>query len=416
MMNRKNLKMCQACRGLIGANETVCPLCGVESHYAGKSLTALSGAWSVTMVLLTVNLIAYAVMIIYQAKVWGLPEDGQGLGMWSPSLDMRRAFGDVSLGGVAAGQYWRLLTMFFLHGGLLHLGLNSYALVQVGRLAEEAYGGAKFFCVYLISGLAGSLAVIAVNSPPAVGASGAIFGLIGAMAVYGYKRGGSYGNMLKSAMVQWIIYGLVISFLPGISMAGHVGGLLGGAGIAYLLSDVEQTRQSLRMVRWWQIGASVGVVLVLVSMGLAAINVWRTTETRAMGELTKSVFNSLNVYTSWREVKNEEDFEQYRRYFGSTVTTLELTRPADDESGALQQRMLDILRARRDQLNKAQKFSDAPTDPAQQEALKRAFKEFEDWLRRKGQSLGIPESSFRQLWTWPEEEPGSGNKNPPRSP
>lgn len=415
MSSPKNLKMCQSCRGLIAANAAVCPLCGNESHYAGSKMTALSVTWAVNTILLTVNLAVYGLMIIYQAKVWGLPEDSSGLGMWSPASDLLDAFGAVLPNKVAAGQYWRLLTMCFLHGGPLHLGFNSYALMQVGREAEEAYGGAKYLCVYLTAGLTGSLVVVAVGQA-AVGASGAIFGVIGAMAVYGYKRGDMYGRVLKSSMVRWLIYGLVMSFIPGISMAGHVGGLLGGAGMAYMLSDVEQTRQRLKLVRWWQAAASVAVLLALVSFALAALNVRRETEVRAVQQLTVPVFKAADAFARWQKLDDDETFDQYRSYLGATVTTLELTRAVDDESAALQQRMLDLLHERRDQLKQAESLAAAPMASAKLEAFRGAFKEFENWIRRQSQRLGVPEGRLRLRWSFPEKGPSRSVQESSRPP
>jgi len=415
MSSPKNLKMCQSCRGLIAANSSVCPLCGNESHYVASKLSGISVNWSLTTILLTLNVVIYVLVMAFQVKVWGLPVESSGMHIWPPASSVLDAFGAVYLGGIMRGQYWRLLTMCFLHSGLLHLGFNSYALFQIGQATEEAFGKAKFLCLYLVAGICGSLAVLAVNSV-AIGASGAIFGVIGAMAVYGYKRGDMYGRMLKSSMVQWLVYGLVISFMPGISMAAHVGGLVGGAGMAYVMSDVEQTRQRLRVVRWWQAAAFVAVVLVLGSFALAALNVKKITEVSAVQELTEPVYNAALTYTRRQAVDEGETFDQYRGRLGGTVTTLEHTPAADDESAALRQRMLDILRARRDQLNQAKSLNDAPLDAAQRNALKQAFNEFEDWVRRKSQNLGIPENRLRPEWSFPEEERGAAKPEASRPP
>lgn len=416
MSNPKNLKMCQACRGLIAANVATCPLCGNESHYAGSKMAAFSGNWSLNTVILAVNVVVYVVVMGFQVKVWGLPVESKGMDFWSPDSSVLNAFGMVYRAAVLHGQPWRLVTMCFLHGGLLHLALNSYALFQIGREAEEAYGKAKYLCVYLVAGICGSVAVIAVNSA-AIGASGAVFGVIGAMAVYGYKRGDLYGRMLKASTVQWLVWGLVMSFvIPGISIAAHVGGLIGGAGMAYVISDVEKTRQRLRLVRWWQAASAAAVVLILGSFALAALNVKWVTEVSAVQQLTEPVFDAAEAYTRGREAQGDEAFKQYRSYFGATVTTLEHTRAADEESAAVQQRMLEVLRARRDQLNQAETLAAAPMDPAQREALKRAFNQYEDWLRRRSQSLGLPENWLRQQWTFPEEDRGMGKPDSPRPP
>jgi membrane associated rhomboid family serine protease len=289
MFNRKSLKMCQACRALIAADATVCPLCGVESHQpSGGGQAAGVGFWSVNTILITVNLAVYALLLLYQMEVVGQPQRARGLDLWSPSSTLLQDFGAVYQAAVLAGQYWRLIAACFLHAGLLHIGFNCYALFQIGGEAEEVYGRAKYLCLYLVSGITSSLAVV-ISDSAAVGASGAVFGVIGAMAVYGYKRGGAYGQALKSSMIQWLIYGLIISFMPGISLVGHVGGLLGGAAMAYFIDDAEQTNRSLRRARWWQAAAALAVVLIAGSFALAAIHGQRLAELRRRIKIERSL-------------------------------------------------------------------------------------------------------------------------------
>jgi rhomboid protease GluP len=394
-MSNKNLKMCQSCRGLIAANAATCPLCGMESHYPGGGTSSLSGVWSVNTILLTANLVIYVLVMLYQLKVLGLAAESRRLDVWSPASEVLDYFGAVYPGGIATGEFWRLLTMCFLHGGLLHLGLNSYALLLVGREAEEAYGGAKYLCLYLVAGICGSLAVIVAGSA-AVGASGALFGVIGAMAVYGYKRGDFYGRALKSSMVQWLIYGLVMSFMPGISLAAHVGGLIGGAGLAYLMGDAEEMRRSLRRVRWWQVGAAVSVLLITASLGLGARNVWRQTETRRLAQLTIQFAEASRIYERGQRWKSAAALEKQRGALGATITTLEHTRAMDDESAALQQRLLDLLRERQRQLQSAASPTGALLDLGQFAAFEQVIQEYGGWLQRKSRSLGITQENFNQ--------------------
>ena len=129
---------------------------------------------------------------------------------------------------VADGEWWRLITAAFLHYGPLHLGMNMLILWFVGGPIEEAIGRVQYLVLYLVSGLAGSAGALMVH-PDAVtvGASGAIFGLFGALAVLEYQH---TGVLIGGPAFTLIALNLVITFLlPGVSWGGHLGGLIGGA-------------------------------------------------------------------------------------------------------------------------------------------------------------------------------------------
>lgn len=128
--------------------------------------------------------------------------------------------------GVAHGEWWRLITAAFLHYGPLHLGLNMLALYWFGTPVERYLGTWRYLMLYLVSGLAGSAGALVVTpNSPTVGASGAIFGVLGAAVVL--ERQGAY--VLGGSALGLIVINLVFSFaFPGISIGGHVGGLIGG--------------------------------------------------------------------------------------------------------------------------------------------------------------------------------------------
>ncbi len=134
---------------------------------------------------------------------------------------------------VAAGDWWRLLTAAFLHYGPIHLGMNMLALWWFGAPIEETIGRARFLGLYLVSGLAGSAGAL-INQPlgVTVGASGAIFGIMGAAVVL--ERTGVH--VFGGAALGLIAINLVITFaLPGIAVGGHIGGLIGGVLAMILL-------------------------------------------------------------------------------------------------------------------------------------------------------------------------------------
>jgi membrane associated rhomboid family serine protease len=136
--------------------------------------------------------------------------------------------------GVAHGQWWRVVTGGFLHENLLHIAFNMYVLYVLGSLLEPALGRLRFGLIYAVSLLAGSLGALLVSPhTPTVGASGAVFGIMGAAAVEMRAR---EIPIMQSGVGSLILINLVISFtLPGISWGGHVGGLIGGALAALAL-------------------------------------------------------------------------------------------------------------------------------------------------------------------------------------
>jgi membrane associated rhomboid family serine protease len=147
-----------------------------------------------------------------------------------PSLTYR--YGLLPL-AVEAGQYERLLTSTFLHGGLLHLAFNMLALYIVGAPLERVLGTGRYLTIYLASALGGSLLAMLLSPPDTlgVGASGAVFGLFGALIVLRDRVGAEAGGV-----VTLIGINLVISFLvPGISWQAHLGGLLTGVVVAFLV-------------------------------------------------------------------------------------------------------------------------------------------------------------------------------------
>jgi membrane associated rhomboid family serine protease len=128
--------------------------------------------------------------------------------------------------GVAHGQWWRIVTGGFLHENLLHIGFNMYVLYAIGSHVEQYLGRVRFLALYLVAGLAGSAGAL-VLTPLAVtvGASGAIFGILGAWLIIEWQ---TTGRLAGNAMT-WIVINLVLSFaIANISIGGHIGGLIGG--------------------------------------------------------------------------------------------------------------------------------------------------------------------------------------------
>lgn len=140
---------------------------------------------------------------------------------------------DGVIHGVATGEWYRILTVALVHGGLMHLAFNMWALFVLGTPIENAFGRTRFLMIFFISLIAGSLASLAMSpmNQPSVGASGALFGLFGALAVTGRKIGIDVRSVLFLIAIN-----LAIGFvLPGIDWHAHLGGLVGGTIAALVL-------------------------------------------------------------------------------------------------------------------------------------------------------------------------------------
>lgn len=148
-----------------------------------------------------------------------------GLQDTSVYVDFGAVFGPY----IKEGEYWRLLTGTFLHADVLHISFNLYALYMLGNQVESFFGKWKFLGIYLISAISGSLLSITFNTGVSIGASGAIFGLLGALAYFGWHNRVYFGSVFRSQIVPIILLNLVIGFMsPGIDNAAHIGGLVGG--------------------------------------------------------------------------------------------------------------------------------------------------------------------------------------------
>jgi membrane associated rhomboid family serine protease len=158
--------------------------------------------------------------------------------------------------GVAHGQWWRIVSSGFLHENLLHIGFNMYILYILGQMLEPALGRLRFGTIYAVSLLTGSFGALLVTPhSPTVGASGAVFGLMGAAAVEMRAR---QIPIMQSGVGGLILLNLVISFtLPGISWGGHIGGLIGGAVTALVFQlGARHRSQTLALVGCVAIGVA----------------------------------------------------------------------------------------------------------------------------------------------------------------
>ncbi|MFI6297724.1 rhomboid family intramembrane serine protease [Nonomuraea sp. NPDC050790] len=220
-----------------------CPECVAQGNQGVRQAKATFGGTVVSTPYVTWAILGINILVFGAQYLTGNVVTRE-LGMWPVGV----AFGE---------QYHRLITAAFVHGGVFHILFNSWALYVVGPYLERAFGHVKFTAIYVVSALGGSTLGYWLDTPDTltVGASGAIFGLFGAIFVVGRKL-----NMDVRGIAVLIVINLVITFLPGfnISWTGHVGGLITGSALAAALAYAPKNNRAV-----WQTLTVVGAVVVL---------------------------------------------------------------------------------------------------------------------------------------------------------
>ena len=168
---------------------------------------------------------------------------------------------------VDPSQSWRLLAAMFVHIGLQHFVLNMVTLYFIGRIAEDLFGSKAFLVLYILSGLMGNLFVMTFSPEVvAAGASTALFGIFGAIASLRFIARSPYIQYLSQSYTSLILVNILFSFMPGISLAGHLGGLVGGGILAFVF-PVYGERDSVK--KTWRLGA-----LLLYIAGATLLYAW----------------------------------------------------------------------------------------------------------------------------------------------
>lgn len=220
----------------------ICPECmtptpvGMRCPECSKQKTKVHTVRSMnqTVTTVTVTLIAINVLLFLASGQFGLGTGGSSqlftnLGLFGPSI-------------ADGGEYWRLVTSGFLHSGLFHVGFNMYLLWMLGQMLEGSLGSKRFFGLYFASLLAGSFGALLFEPQSlTVGASGAVFGLMGAAFFQMRARG---IDPFSTGIAPLILFNLAFSFIPGlnISIGGHLGGLVGGGLSALALIAIDKRR------------------------------------------------------------------------------------------------------------------------------------------------------------------------------
>ncbi len=230
-----------------------CPECSREKTKV-RTVATLTSAPQLTYVLMAINL---AVFVATAAAA------GRLSGTSGAIYEQGALYGPL----VATGDWWRIITAGFLHAGLLHIAFNMYFLYFLGTLLEPAIGKLRFGTIYFVSLVGGSLGAL-ILSPNAVtvGASGAVFGTMGAAILALRARG---IDPWQSGLGLTLLLNLGITFIiPGIAIGGHLGGLAAGFAVGYLMFDLAERRR-LSSTLVYGVSAVLGVGLAIVAVIVA---------------------------------------------------------------------------------------------------------------------------------------------------
>ncbi len=255
-MTEKKAILCPNCNKLISSYVDKCPHCGLSAPSSKAKIYNALGAnqRNFTKIIITVNVIlfiaSYLLPVVLQLNVPAFRMNSGLLGLPLPSpsglsLDL---LGWADIRYLVRGDWWILITAMFLHGGILHILFNMLWVRDLAPQTEILFSPHKMVIIYILSGIGGNLLAlftpvfaqaffsISMNNYPVIGASGAVFGLMGGILAFGRKRGGFWGRQVVRQIGMWAVILIAMGFLfPGISNAGHIGGFLTGYLVGQLL-------------------------------------------------------------------------------------------------------------------------------------------------------------------------------------
>jgi rhomboid protease GluP len=208
--------------------------------------------------------------VVFYLLCLKMTSDLSGEAAFTPAPIALVRYGATLTGAIQLGEWWRTCTSVFLHGNIPHILMNGLGLWSVGTVAEQRFGRSRTLVVFVVSGTLGMVASVLWHPVVlGVGASGAIFGLIGAIVTHSLRHRGRAGaRELRERFVPWLLFALVMGLaVKGVDNAAHLGGLAAGA----LCGLVVGERGSARRVRWvWEIAAAATAVAVATAFYAAA--------------------------------------------------------------------------------------------------------------------------------------------------
>jgi rhomboid protease GluP len=257
-------RMCPHCRAFITTSDKTCPYCNEQVAPRAvdrRSPNPIGGFIPQvrfnTIIILVINFGLYLATSLFSMN------SGRGNAM---TLDGQTLvdFGAMFVPLIKEGEWWRLVTAGFLHGGLLHILMNSWVLFDLGAQVEEMYGASRMLVIYFVSNVCGFYLSSLFSPGLSIGASAAACGLIGAMIALGLRDRTGFGAAIRAAYIRWAVYMLIISvMIKGIDLAAHVGGLVGGFALAYLAGEPRYEGSATEKL--WRISSFCCILLTIAS-------------------------------------------------------------------------------------------------------------------------------------------------------
>jgi rhomboid protease GluP len=272
-------RMCPHCRAFITVNDRVCPYCNeaVGPKQSGDSDSNLFAGFIPhvrfnTMIILLINFGMYMATALFSMN------SGNESAFMDIDPKTLLFFGAKYNARLAMGEWWRLVTAGFLHGGLIHILMNSWVLFDLGAQVEEFYGASRMLVIYFVGTVVGFYASAWWSPTLSTGSSAGICGLLGAMIAYGVTSQTSMGSAIRGMYIRWAMYILVLGLLPflPIDNAAHIGGLAGGFGVGYIAGTPGRLRSPIEYV--WKIAA--GLCILITALCFLKMYLWFHTHTR----------------------------------------------------------------------------------------------------------------------------------------
>lgn len=311
---------------------------------------------------------------------------------------------------INSGEWWRFVTPIFLHGGILHLLMNMYGLWVLGPYVERLYGSAKFVVFWVLTGVAGVVAsyltvrpnmqlnavsrfLFKNGDPVSVGASGALFGLIGVLFVFGIKFRHELPDGFKRAfgtgMLPTILLNVFIGFtIPVIDNAAHMGGLLAGAALA-LVVGYKRPGESSGIALFWHILQVAALLLVVVSFTMVALR-FQGPRPALRNLSSHTLLNGdsadLGAYLKALNAGTEAFYHALSEWDAGAVDQpikdLESAPGLDEKAGAMRDELKSLLERARDLAKTPLEQRRKARTLAQQKEL---LKDFEAWVEKRDQ-------------------------------
>ncbi len=258
---RSGSSLCYACGKLNRIDAAACFYCGARQPGLwgfGSALGRVVGRLDVARLVIAVCVVAYAASVLIDPGAALRPRGV--FDILAPSTRALYALGAAGALPWAEGRWWTVFTAIYLHGSLLHILFNLIWVRQLAPPVEELYGPGRLFAIFTVAGAVGFIVSNVTGVVLTIGASGAVFGLLGAMVQYGKSRGGTFGLAVLRQYGQWAIVIFALGFLmPGVNNWAHAGGFAAGYVSAMVLGHGDRDAER-----------GVHRVLALALLGLTA--------------------------------------------------------------------------------------------------------------------------------------------------